>query len=206
MPCAFQPLDSSKLPSPCMWNWTPRMRDPLSGGSRKLLRAGTSPSPAATQGSSQPTPMEGKGKDRLSFPSGRLLGSGLRGDWCSWRRDRHVLPCGGQTRQDQDLLQQASQPCWGRGAPHLLRTPCSKEGEPLVSCSCPGHPPVPPACTGGLPAGLLRRLTAVGSLLASQSRPAAPRCSARGLLASLPLCGDSTTSPVSHVAWKPRGA
>lgn len=81
----------------------------------------------------------------------------------------------------------------GEGRPHLLRTPCSKEGEPLVSaskwqhsCSCPGHPPVPPACTGGLPAGLLRKLTAMGSLLASQSRPAAPWCSAKGLLASPP--------------------
>lgn len=91
----------------------------------------------------------------LGVPSGRLPGSRLRGDWCGWRRDRQVLACGGQPGKTRISCDRSLSALLGEGRSPSPPHPCSKEGEPLVSYSCPGHPPVPPACTGGLPADLL---------------------------------------------------
>lgn len=195
VPCAFQPLDSSKLPSPSVWNWTPRMRAALSVGLQEAPQSRDG-APLSVSSShpgiftADPDGGERKGPTVLWEPHQedcQAAGPGVTGvvgggtDKC-WLVEVNQARAGSPAAA---LL--------GEGRPHLLRTPCSKEGEPLVSaskwrhsCSCPGDPPVPPACTGGLPAGLLRKLTAMGSLLASQSRPAAPWCSAKGLLASPP--------------------
>lgn len=69
---SFQPLDSRKLPSPCVWRWTPRMRSlPLTqrgaqgsslGCPVKVHREGG----AATWVIFREDPDAGKGQDSLS--------------------------------------------------------------------------------------------------------------------------------------------
>lgn len=63
----------------------------------------------------------------LGAPSGRLPGSGLRGDWCGWRRDRQVLAVEVNQARPGSPATGVSQPCWGSGAPHLLRTPAPRK-------------------------------------------------------------------------------
>lgn len=133
VPCAFQPLDSSKLPSPCVWNWTARMRAALSVGLQEAPQSRDG-APLSVSSShpgiltADPDGGERKGPTVFWEPHQedcRAVGSGVTGA-VGGGTDKCWLVEVNQARPGSPATG-VSQPCWGRGAPHLLRTPAPRK-------------------------------------------------------------------------------